>query len=145
MQYTHTNDYPDFYHYGGIYPIYPYENKTCFHFHTEDDDEFEGNENFAIKLFSFTPINATELEGGSGSGYTPPSKHDIFDFDDRFDSYHHHDDEEDNTFSQYRAFFYSEHRLFDTYIPEALSTIHVTIVDNDEGHSKFSHYIIMMC
>lgn len=54
LKYDHDT-YPSFDQYGGYYYIYEGYNYTCFHFHTENDNEFEGNEQFTIKLHSFTP------------------------------------------------------------------------------------------
>ena len=155
MQYTHVHDYPHFYHYGGIYYIYPDEDKTCFHFHTKDDDYFEGNENFAINLFSFTPTTF-ERDGSGDSNFTPFDVFSHVNFTDGHrndDGYHdhpdddHHDHHDDDKDYDYDPLVVSEHLFFDTVIPESLSTIHVTIVDNDEGVCRLIiiKYSCMQC
>ena len=91
---------PNFDHYGGIYEIFPDQNETCFHFHTYDDDKFEGNEEFAIKLFSFDPLRFNNNESGVNESHQHPHPFDRAfhhsDFEDQHDdhnvsySHHHH-------------------------------------------------------
>lgn len=154
LQYTHYDDYPDFYGYGGIYGLSYYEDKTCFHFHTTDDSEFEGNEEFAIKLYSFTPLTPDILDTPNiTSLYSDPydllfNFTDDYDYDYHHDDHHfhhgHHDHHDDSNnggtcgcgydFLDYFYESFSVRNTFNTLIPEEFRTIHVTIVDNDEGN-----------
>ena len=101
---------------------------------------------------------------GSGSGSGDPQmfdknnmhQHSDKDHPDYHKMYHHHDkhksgghhDHHDKP-QHHPGDFYSDYYddyfeyfaelyTFDTYIPESANTIHVTIVDNDEGNN---HYI----
>ena len=155
LEYAHYEEYDDFDHYGGIKRIYPNESEACFHFHTYDDDKFEGNEQFAIKLFSFSPLNYTEIQNIGNTSFAHGNNpiRDAFYHGDFDHAYGHHDDgghhgnnsHHDNDdcdcndydyyedFKDYYAYYYSELYTHNTHIPYSVSTIRVTIVDNDPG------------
>ncbi len=138
LQYNHSSD--DYtHHYGGIYYIASYENQTCFHFHTKDDDVFEGNEDFSIKLFSFTPTkyNGSDINNGTIDFFDIFNHVNVTDYHDyeneNYYDYHDHD------YYSFESINYSEHLYSDTIIPDSLSTIHVTIVDNEGRITEWKH------
>ena len=154
MQYIHYEEYPDYFypHYGGYYYIYPGDDEFCFHFHTYDDYEFEGNEKFAIKLYSFTPTrvgnNDYDNNDVSGSGSDNNNEYNSYHgdkyHDDKYhEEYSHGYDKADHYYDgkhshhgdyygKHKKPFFPEYAYFDTLIPEALSIIPVTIVDNED-------------
>lgn len=155
LQYTHIDDYPYFYGYGGIYELAYDEEKSCFHFHTKDDNEFEGNEEFSIKLYSFTPLQREDLDNPNITTLYPSPFDLLFNFTDDYEydpyhNHHHHDDDDHHGDDSCTCDcgcdfglpyeYFSERFTFDTFIPKEASTIHVTIVDNEEGIYTTTHF-----